>query len=129
MSHKTKVIKLDTLSAALIDALRSYSYSFGSEAVLQACVATVLAKACLPHAAEVKLGAGDRVDFLVDGRIAVELKVDGSVNEVARQLARYCRHDQVEAVVLVTSRRKHFGVPPMLAGKPIEVVHVREGLA
>lgn len=69
---------------------------------------------------EAILGPGDVVDFLVED-VAVEVKVDGSPMEVTRQLHRYAGHDAVAALVLVTTRAKHRGLPPTLRGKPVAV--------
>lgn len=70
---------------------------------------------------EVRLGPGDVVDFLVEGSVAVEVKVDGSPMAVTRQLHRYAEHDQVRELVLVTTRAKHRSVTPTLRGKPVAV--------
>ena len=51
---------------------------------------------------EVRLGAGERVDVLVGGVIAVEVKVQGSRRDIHRQLERYARSDRVEGIVLAT---------------------------
>ena len=129
MSHETKLMELDML----LDALKSYSYSFASEADLQAGVAAALTESGWSYDREASLSADDRVDFLVVSRggrrIALEVKVDGSCNEVARQLGRYCLHARVEAVILVTNRVKHKRVPVALADTPIEVVYVGGSLA
>lgn len=69
----------------------------------------------------------DRVDFLVPKGIAIEVKVGGGLAEVTRQLHRYAQHAQVSALVLVTTRALHLGVPRQLNGKPVDVVHVTGG--
>lgn len=63
----------------------------------------------------------DRIDFVVD-RIGVELKVDGGFAEVLRQLGRYARHDSIDGLVLVSTRRRLAGMPGELLGKPLVTV-------
>lgn len=70
---------------------------------------------------ELHLGPGDVVDFLLDGSVAVEVKVDGSPMALTRQIQRYAEHKRVEAVVVVTTRAKHRSVPNKLRGKPVAV--------
>jgi hypothetical protein len=72
---------------------------------------------------EAELGPKDRVDFLV-GRVAVEIKVDGSSMEVTRQLRRYLEHEKVDSLMLITTKRKHLTVPLTLAGKPIQAIWI-----
>lgn len=91
-----------------------------SEKDLQAALWNQLKRSFPSATRETVLGPGDQVDFLVQD-VAVEVKVDGSPMEVMRQLQRYAMHEQVAAVVLVTTRAKHRGLPPTLRGKPVLV--------
>lgn len=62
---------------------------------------------------------GDRIDFLVEDGIGIEVKVAGGYNEVMRQLARYAESDQVQAIVLATTRLQLTRMPDTLNGKPV----------
>ena len=66
---------------------------------------------------EKRLSAFDVPDFVIDGRIVVEVKVRKAQRpQILRQLARYAKFDCVEAIILVSS--KSFSLPPEILGKP-----------
>ena len=96
-----------------------------SEDELQRGIALVLDEAGIAYAREAELSAGERVDFLV-GAVGVEVKVAGSLSQVARQLLRYAPH--VDGLLLVTARAQLDAFPPTLGGKPVRVVAIRRGL-
>lgn len=58
------------------------------------------------------LGEGERIDFgiVIESRapniVGIEVKIDGSTSEVVQQVARYCRHDAVGAIILATTSRR-----------------------
>lgn len=106
----------------ITDALRSHRFRFASEAELQEGIERVLLDAAIPLEREFRLGR-DRVDFWVEG-IALEVKVDGSLSEVTRQLHRYAQAPQVRAVLLVTTRALHRRVPAEMTSKPIAVFYL-----
>jgi len=79
------------------------------EAWLQTCILQALQDAEVPAVAEVKLGPGNRIDFVAYEKIGIEVKVGTySAAEVARQLRRYCEFPQLEAIVLVSSKTFDF---------------------
>jgi hypothetical protein len=107
---------------AIAATLASHRYGHASEAELQVLLGGLLREA-FPDAdvrAEVPLSTGDRIDFMV-GRVGVEVKVKGSAPAVLRQLHRYAQHDDIDSLVLVTSRASHLDMPPQLRGKPLVV--------
>ncbi len=85
---------------------------------------TILRNDRTEYQREHDLGAGDRVDFFVNGNLAVEIKTNGSYTAVLQQLSRYAQHDQVRGVLLVTTRAEHKRMPPELANKPLIVYWV-----
>lgn len=106
--------------------LSEFGFSASSEAVLHHAVRELLDTHGIEAKPEHALSARDRIDFyLPDGRTGIECKIDGSATAVMRQLLRYAESDQIEGLVLVTSRTKHRNMPPTLGGKPVYVVLTR----
>lgn len=111
------------LTAAVVaDVLGRWRYSYHDELALHAGMAQALA-ARLPGAAraEVRLSLRDRIDFLV-GRVGVECKVAYGAATVLRQLERYAASDEVDDLLLVTTKATHRGLPPVVGGKPLLVL-------
>jgi predicted SpoU family rRNA methylase len=74
---------------------------------------------------EVRLSGKDIVDFMLAGGIAVEVKLGGRPMPIYKQCERYCEHEQVKALVLMTS--KTMGFPPEVKGKPCYYVSLSTG--
>lgn len=117
--------------ARLAAAVLSHAYRWSNEAELQAALLPVLT---FPDAGarevtrEAKLSARDRIDFVV-GDLGVEVKVDGSLAQVTRQLYRYAQVEALAGVLLVTTRACHLAVPRELNGKPIVVARLIGGIS
>lgn len=103
--------------------VKSHRYRFTCETELHQGISMALEAAGLSYSYEASLSPTDRPDFLVDG-IAVEVKVDGTLAAVTRQLHRYARSDLVRGLVLVTSRARHMQQPREMLGKPVRQVFV-----
>lgn len=95
-------------------------YRLGNEALLQEDVERQLQIRSFPYKREMVLGPADRVDFLVDGHIALELKIKGQRRRILHQMERYAAHDCVESLILMTLVAS--GFPPAINGKPVYVV-------
>jgi hypothetical protein len=119
------VLSADT--QRVIVCCRSYRFDRTSEATLQAGLALAMTEMSIPFEREVVLAPGDRIDFLV-GNVGVELKIKGSASEVMRQLSRYSKHERIKALVLVTTRSIHIGMPRSIGGKALHV-HFIGGLS
>ncbi len=102
-------------------------FAIAVEDHLQDQLAEVLA--ALGPAREHDLAPHGRVDFwFPDARLALEVKVQGSPSSVARQLVGYAQHPSVRALLLVTGRRRLGSlVPPLINGKPVDVVSLWSG--
>lgn len=73
------------------------------------------------YAREFRLSARDRVDFLVAGCIAVEVKHRrAKAAPTLRQLARYAEHPDVTAIILATGCP--MVLPGELNGKPVHQI-------
>jgi hypothetical protein len=112
----------------LREVLGSYRYTFANEKDLQDGLARVLFQRGIRFDREVRLPPltkDDRVkdipDFMVDG-IAVEVKVDGGLSDVTRQLHRYAQRKEVRSLLLVTSRAALGNQPAEMNGKRLVVL-------
>jgi len=104
-------------STAVVSAIRAARCDLSDEKRTQADIRDALTAAGIPFEREFRLGAGDIVDFLAYGSIAVEVKLKGAAKRsIFKQLKRYAAHDAVRAVVLVTNLS--MGLPAEIAGKP-----------
>lgn len=110
-------------SKALIEALRSVRFRFSSEEDLQLGIEKLLTSRSIPFEREVRLDAYSRIDFMVGG-VGVEVKIDGSAEELGRQVLRYLQHENVREIVVVTTRATHRDLPRELEGKKISVVYL-----
>jgi len=104
-------------------ALRGVQFHSCDEKELQDGIAQRLAAAGVVFLREAILSPGDRIDFFI-GSIGVEVKVDGSLSQVLRQLWRYAQRPEISALILITSRAKHGPIPPAMNGKPVFCVHL-----
>lgn len=103
-------------------ALKGHRFRFNTELDLQAGIARVLVAAGEDAAAEVRLSARDRIDFLVAPGIGIEVKVKGSDEGVHMQLLRYAEHARVQGLLLVSGTGRIRDIPPTIEGKPVRVV-------
>ncbi len=106
---------------AIHSALTGHAIRTTDEGELGSAVAQLLTEAGVPFEREFRLSPRDRIDFMV-GSVGVELKVDGSIAELIRQLDRYAKHDVVSGLVLVSTRRKHLYLPTELQGKRVTAI-------
>lgn len=119
LAFAQKVTPLDV--ARLI---RAHRFSFANERDLQDSIAVVLERREIPFAREVKLSDRDRIDFLVGLGIGVEVKLDGQLTELMRQLWRYAASEDLTALVVVTPKIRLAQLPNVLLNKPVHAVHL-----
>lgn len=105
----------------LVDLINSVEFQHTSEAELQRGIAQVLVEDGITHTREAILTVTDRIDFLVGG-VGIEVKVDGSLSSVTRQLHRYAQLGEIESLILVTTRMRHCNIPSELNGKRIAYI-------
>ncbi|MBP2232518.1 hypothetical protein J2847_005847 [Azospirillum agricola] len=105
------------VGADIVRLIAGHRFDLSNEKVAQAELESILIKAEIPFEREHRLSARDIVDFLVDGGVAVEMKIRGHQKmAVYQQLARYARHETVREVVLITNMA--MGLPEEIEGKP-----------
>ncbi|MFP7833110.1 hypothetical protein [Marisediminicola sp. LYQ134] len=111
------------LAGRLRDRLANVTYT--TEDDLQAAVNTAVV-ASYRVAREVRLSDGkSRIDLMVTGillpNVGIEVKIDGSLSSVIRQLDRYAACDEIGELILVTTRAKHHHVPRIIGARRIPV--------
>lgn len=114
----------------LADDVLAWEYRWRNERDLQDGLEVVLREARWQPKLrrEVRLNHADRIDFVI-GDLGVEVKVDGSLATVTRQLHRYAQVEELAGVLLVTTRAAHLAVPRELNGKPIVVARLIGGIS
>lgn len=105
--------------------LAGYGFHYAHEAQLQEGVALALNKESIEFEREVRLGAHDRIDFMV-GRVGIEVKVGHPLSSVIKQVHRYMQHD-IDELLLVTNRCRHALVNSIINGKRVEYLFLGWG--
>src|SRR3546814_17322080 len=71
-------------------------FTLSDETLLQQEIAAELILAGVPFDREVRLSAKERVDFMLPGGVAVEVKIKGQRRLVFKQCERYVQHEAVK---------------------------------
>lgn len=104
-------------------------FRYSNEKELQHGIGALLTSLGLRFQPEVSLSPGNRIDFLVEPGIGIEVKTHDStggvsLSSVTRQLFRYCEHTDIKELILVTTLSKHRRQPDEMGGKPLYVVYL-----
>lgn len=102
------------------DCLALFRFNYSREDDLQRGIEQVLTTSGFSVEREVRLDDYGRLDFLVNGCIAIETKIDGSAAALMRQVSRYAQCPIVTGILVVTDRANH-RMPPAFNGKPVFV--------
>jgi len=92
-------------SVALADLARLLEgerFPLTTEKTLQSAIAAALTAAGIPFVREHRFSPEDVVDFWC-APVAIEVKIQGPKRAIYRQCERYCRHADVEALILATT--------------------------
>lgn len=108
--------------AKIAELLTSYKFNFSDEKQLQQGIAGVLEVHNIPFEREVTLSAKDIIDFMI-GKIGLEVKIQESFADVARQLHRYAQLEEIDELILVTTKSQH-QMPAEINGKKVTVVNL-----
>ena len=100
--------------------LRRVPLRVSTEAQLHESISGVLADAGISFARESRLSPGDRIDFLCEGGIGIEVKARCDRRSIFRQLTRYAASDKIEALILVTGTA--IGLPAFINDTPVFLV-------
>jgi len=96
-----------------------------NEIAVQEKISELLTQHGILHKREVMLGPGDRPDFMLEGGVAIEVKLKASKRAIYRQCARYCEYDAVKALILVSATA--MGFPEEINGKSTWVASLGGG--
>jgi hypothetical protein len=116
--------------ATIGQVVTGHTWRANSEDELQAGLAAALTAAGVDVEREHRLDARNRLDlWTVDG-IAIEVKTSRRTTtaDVLRQVRRYAEHDEVSAVVVLSTVPSHTLLPAMIGGKPCHAYHLRGAL-
>lgn len=98
--------------------MRHNVLSFSTERALHNAIEEILSQSGFRAVHEYSLDRKNRIDFFIpEYGIGIEAKVNGSIADIERQLARYAEFERVREIVVVTTRL--FKYPDTLCGKPI----------
>lgn len=107
--------------------LSAQAFRYRNEDELQQAIALVLTDAEVSFEREKRLNKRDRVDFLVDDGLVIEVKVGGSGADLTRQLFRYAEQTEVLAILVVTSMLR-LRAPTDILGKPCRTLWIGAAL-
>jgi hypothetical protein len=104
----------------LASLLAKYRFNFVTEKDLQAGMAKAFARLDEPFEREYRLSDEDIVDFYwPKKRVGLEAKIDHSLSDLTRQLFRYCQHESILGILVVTSKARLANLPEEMSNKPI----------
>lgn len=102
--------------------LSSRRLSLSDEKKTQTEIADAFDECGISYEREFRLSGKDIIDFMIDGRIGIEIKIKGSRMAIFRQVERYAEHDAVKELILVTNVPT--GFPKEVNGKPVYVLNL-----
>lgn len=117
---------IEWVDGSLLPHLRKHHFRYSNEIELQDGVAEVLAQGnCIVEREVTLFAKSERIDFVVklsgDRFVGIEVKIDGSFSEIARQLHRYANAVTFGALVLITTRSVHDRLPQIIGETPVRV--------
>lgn len=113
-------------AAEVIEALSRTKFDLSYEHLTQSQIEFALRKTGIPFEREAWIAERDRVDFLCEGGVAIEVKVRGVPRQFYRQVERYCDSDKVKELILATGRAT--SMPRAIGGKPVYVFSLSKAL-
>ncbi len=112
----------------ILQILKSHKFPLHNEAAAQASIEEVfkqeLPKHNIKYIRHQKLDEKNIPDFMIEGSIAIEIKIKGVARAIYRQLQRYAGFKEVEQIILVTA--KPMGLPKEINGKSIYVFNINK---
>jgi hypothetical protein len=118
---------VQTSAPQLAELLSGYRFRYDCEKDLQDGIARILTEVGVPFEREVTLGDAGRIDFVVDGRVGVEVKIKGALTAMTIQVHKYTRQDAIEELLIATTRSQLRRVPDHMNGKRVVVAWLGGG--
>jgi len=111
---------------AVADLILQYKFFFTNEEELQAGIWEVLQTfGAEDWQREFSLSKEDRIDFFYPPMgIGIEAKISHPLSSLTRQVHRYCQHDNVRGIVIVTSKAQLTNLPESISNKPVIMAHL-----
>lgn len=106
----------------VLGVLRNHVYDLSSEKLVQQAMENLLTKHVIPFEREVRLDEKDRIDFLIADGLGIEVKLDGTLTKVTRQLCRYAQHDEIKMLLLITTKPQLAQLPGFFNNKEIRTL-------
>ena len=108
-----------TTSASVLGQISRHRFRFQDEKSLQDGIEIVFSQAHIPYEREKSLSARDRPDFIIDGRIALEVKIKGTLSQALRQVYRYASHSGLSEIIVVGTPAWILRLPGSVDGTPL----------
>jgi hydroxylamine reductase (hybrid-cluster protein) len=106
----------------IIKLLSKYKFPLQDEKETQVLIENVLSEAGIKFKREYKISDKDQPDFLIDSGIVLVVKIKGRPVDILCQCQRYCQHNMVSILILITN--KLIGFPSEINGKPCYVINM-----
>lgn len=107
--------------------LGQFAFRYSSEVQLHERIADVLLDAGFSFEREVELDAKNRADFVIDGGVVIEVKVDGDMGSALSQARRYSKIEGVTGVLLASACGWARGLPETLPTSTTTTVATADG--
>lgn len=108
------------------DLLKYYRFNLNNEKALQLEVEIILRQnqECRKYQFQREFYLSKRhiIDFLVDGSLGIEIKINGSKKNIYRQLDSYTKYDKVKYIILLTN--KIMNLPAVINDKPTYIINL-----
>lgn len=84
--------------------LSQAQYHLQDEAGLQLQISEVLKKEGIKHTREVELSPKNRIDFLLENNVGIEVKINRAGTALLYQISRYTQEEKIKELLVITIR-------------------------
>jgi len=102
--------------------LRTNRTAASQEKALHTLIANALTRLGVRFVQEHRLGDGERLDFLVEDTVCIEVKKGAAGQPALRQIGRYLEYPQISAAIGIAMRWDN--IPPTFRGKPVHTIEL-----